>query len=93
MKYKPKPRIVDMIDAMQWDGTLSGATVIRAMLPNLFTLGFTAHMGDNTVAFWQIQGPGAGKREVRAGDWIITDLKGEHYLCAPDVFADTFEPA
>jgi len=29
MKYKPKPRIVDMIDAMQWDGTLSGATELR----------------------------------------------------------------
>lgn len=25
------------------------------------------------------------------GDWIITGIKGEHYPCKPDIFAETYE--
>lgn len=28
----------------------------------------------------------------RLGDWIITGVKGEHYPCKPDIFAQTYEP-
>lgn len=34
-----------------------------------------------------------GKMDVRAGDWIITEVNGEHYPCKPDIFEKTFEPA
>ena len=27
------------------------------------------------------------------GDWIITGVKGEHYPCKPDIFAETYESA
>lgn len=26
------------------------------------------------------------------GDWIITGVNGEHYLCKPDIFENTYEP-
>lgn len=29
---------------------------------------------------------------VCPGDWIITGVKGEHYPCKPDIFAETYEP-
>lgn len=33
------------------------------------------------------------EHRVREGDWIITDVKGEHYVCKPDIFAMTYEAA
>ena len=32
-----------------------------------------------------------GAHDVRAGDWIITGVKGEHYPCKPDIFELTYE--
>lgn len=29
---------------------------------------------------------------VQPGDWIITGIKGERYLCKPDIFEATYEP-
>lgn len=34
-----------------------------------------------------------GKMSVRAGDWIITGVKGEKYPCRADIFEATYEPA
>ncbi len=34
-----------------------------------------------------------GGHKVCPGDWIITGVKGEHYPCKPDIFAETYEPA
>lgn len=32
-----------------------------------------------------------GGHVVCPGDWIITGIKGEHYPCKPDIFAETYE--
>ena len=32
-----------------------------------------------------------GGHTVKAGDWIITGVKGEHYPCKPDIFEATYE--
>ena len=32
-----------------------------------------------------------GGHIVCPGDWIITGVKGEHYPCKPDIFAETHE--
>lgn len=32
-----------------------------------------------------------GGHNVCPGDWIITGVKGEHYPCKPDIFAQTYE--
>lgn len=34
-----------------------------------------------------------GEHEASPGDWIIRGVKGEHYPCKPDIFAQTYEPA
>lgn len=33
-----------------------------------------------------------GTMRASAGDWIIRGVKGELYLCKPDIFAATYEP-
>lgn len=33
-----------------------------------------------------------GGHVVCPGDWIITGVRGEHYPCKPDIFAETYEP-
>ncbi|WP_206424550.1 hypothetical protein [Delftia lacustris] len=33
-----------------------------------------------------------GKMHASVGDWIIRGVKGEHYPCKPDIFAETYEP-
>jgi hypothetical protein len=33
----------------------------------------------------------AGDMHVGAGDWIIRGIKGEFYLCEPDIFEATYE--
>jgi hypothetical protein len=32
-----------------------------------------------------------GGHIVSPGDWIITGVRGEHYACKPDIFAETYE--
>lgn len=32
-----------------------------------------------------------GGHIVCPGDWIITDIKGEHYPCKPDIFDRTYQ--
>jgi len=34
-----------------------------------------------------------GIMEVSPNDWIIRGVKGELYLCNPDIFAETYEQA
>lgn len=33
-----------------------------------------------------------GGHIVTPGDWIITGVRGEHYPCKADIFAETYEP-
>ena len=87
MKFRKKPVV---IDAIQWDGTLSGLRAIEAVLPTIDTRGVTAHPPSNTVSWWRI-GTLEGGHDVISGDWIITGVKGEHYACKPDIFKATYE--
>ena len=32
-----------------------------------------------------------GGHIVCPGDWVITGVAGEHYLCKPDIFEATYE--
>lgn len=34
-----------------------------------------------------------GGHVVCPGDWIITGVRGEHYPCKPEIFAETYEPS
>lgn len=87
-KYKKKPVV---IEAVQFDGL--------GDIPEL-----ELHMIDSDSE-WICQQCGNPSRmhgNVKTlegyhiacpGDYIITDIKGEHYPCKPGIFAATYEPA
>ena len=89
MKYRKKPVV---IDATQWDGTLTGVRSIEAIYPQMVTLAITYHEKDNTVSWWKI-GTLEGSHVVSPNDWIILGIKGEYYPCKPDIFEATYESA
>lgn len=33
-----------------------------------------------------------GRTAVSPGDWVLTDVHGDRFVCPPDVFAVSFEP-
>lgn len=89
-KFRKKP--VE-IEAMQWDGTASGATpIINWILSGRGTARFHSDV-------WTIQhcGPAIaidtleGSIWSSPGDWIIRGIAGEFYPCKPDIFAATYE--
>ena len=40
-----------------------------------------------------LEGGNNGAQLVCPGDWIITGVRGEHYPCKPDIFAETYQVA
>lgn len=53
-------------------------------------------MGDHPAVFYGHSGVPTietleGEMMVQKNDWIITGVKGEHYLCKPDIFEMTYE--
>ena len=84
------------IEAIQWDGTQSGATpIIDWILDH-----------DHSADYWA---PGEWDHETNAAyinittlegnmiasrdDWIIRGVQGEFYPCKPDIFEVTYQPA
>ena len=84
------------IEAIQWDGTASGATPIIDWILN----------HDHSADYWA---PGEWDHETNAayirittlegnmiaspGDYVIRGVQGEFYPCKPDIFTQTYEPA
>lgn len=87
MRFRKKPVV---IDATQWDGTLSGVRFIQSIYPRMETLAITYHEESNTVSWWKI-GTLEGDLIVSPNDWIICGVKGEYYPCKPDIFEATYE--
>lgn len=83
--YRKKPVV---IEASQWfkDGD-------HPMVRNAFHQGRQSPVGSIMVG----DEPGGwidtleGGHVVAPGDWIITGIKGEHYPCKPDIFAETYD--
>ena len=92
-KFRKKP--VE-IEAMQFDGTATGATVvIDWALSTGGTIryecgdddGCGGMAGSHHLAIDTLEGTMlAGK-----GDWIIRGVQGEFYPCKPDIFEATYE--
>lgn len=91
-RWRKKPVTVD---AVQWTG-VNLAEVINLTGPTNFDKlseedrlncddpDATAQVFDKLHSTWVL---------VFDGQWIIKGVKGEFYPCAPDVFAETYEPA
>lgn len=79
-KYRKKPVV---IDAWQY---APGCAVAEA--PLWF---FEAAWPDvdGTLKIFTLE----GVMTAQTGDWVIRGVKGELYLCKPDIFAATYEPA
>lgn len=91
LKFRKKPAV---IEAMQFDGTVSSADSIRdwALMPD----GMTAEVGrDSNAGKCSYLGilTLEGVMRANAGDWIIRGVKGEFYPCKPEIFAATYEEA
>jgi hypothetical protein len=87
-KYRKKPVV---IEAMQWDGTASGATpIIDWILSNGGTATFDDYDGHAAVLRIRTL---EGDMEVSARDQVIKGVQGEFYPCKPLIFEATYEPA
>lgn len=77
-KYRKKPIV---IDAVQWTGT-NQDEVIEFLGSHL---GSVVPNGEIVVQSMEgnVRGP--------VGMWVMRGVQGEHYLCAPDIFAATYD--
>ena len=90
-KYCKKPVT---IEAMQWDGTATGATAIIDWVlehdvsaiywaPREWELGIdTPYIQIDTLEGYILASP---------GDYVIKGVQGKFYPCRPDIFAKTYE--
>lgn len=81
-KYRKKPLI---IEAIQYDGTTKSARSICDWINNS---GECAKM--DSMGCIDIYTPG-GIMKADEKDWILKGIKGEFYVCKPDIFAQTHE--
>ena len=86
-KFRKKPVI---IDAVSWDGSLTGKHYIDLQFPDIRTTSIEYHEKNNTVYSWYIWTL-EGQHRVSVGDYIIRDVKGELYPCREDIFLMTYE--
>jgi hypothetical protein len=95
-RFRKKPVV---IDAMNWDGTASGATPIinwiiandgtaRFVDPDSLLDGLDEWRAAHRLHIDTLE----GTMRAEPGDWIIRGVKGEFYPCKPDIFKDTYEP-
>ena len=89
MKFRKKPVV---IEAIQWDGTLKGYELIKAVFLDLRDGSITKYAPANQAYGWRIMTLEGSSYDVASGDWIIRGIKGEFYPCKPDIFEATYEP-
>lgn len=98
-KYTKRPVT---IEAMQWDGTASGATpIINWILGGGERTARYAETQVETRVRGKIVRPSVpaliaidtleGTMHAIAGDFIIKGVQGEFYPCKPDIFAATYD--
>ncbi len=86
-KFKKKPVV---IEAIKWDGTLTGKHYIDLLFQDLCTTSITYNKQDNIVSAWFI-GTVIGHCRVSNGDYIIRGVNGEYYPCKPEIFEKTYD--
>lgn len=86
MKFRKKPIA---LEASQWFKPGDHPHVV--LVPYDHPIDRHAHA--MSVSEWGWINDLEGGHLVQPGDWIITGVRGEHYACKPDIFAETYEPA
>jgi hypothetical protein len=87
MKYRKKPVV---IEAVQWDGTLSGWRKIEGEFPAMRTVSMRRHEERNEASQIRIATL-EGSYDVSSNDYIIRGVKGEFYPIKNDIFLETYE--
>lgn len=86
MKYRKKPVVIDAIrlaaDHLEDDVDASAEAFVAFMGEAEF------EFDDAAVYIHTLE----GTMRADVGDWIIRGVKGELYLCKPDIFEATYEP-
>lgn len=82
--FKKKPVI---IKALQWDG--SNLEEVKSFIGDDFISIVTERRmnGRSDITIKTLEGQIIASK----GDWIIEGVKGEHYPCKPDIFAESYE--
>jgi hypothetical protein len=83
-KFRKKPVV---IEAVQWQ---PGKVIAGVVGEREATEGGNGLSPEPAMAFIETL---EGTMQVRAGDWVITGVKGERYPCKPDIFAATYTQA
>lgn len=94
MKFRKKPVA---IEAIQWTGkNLAEVLEFTGKSPRFdewfdsFSC-YSKHVVDSGNKFKIFTLEGVMTADV--GDWVIRGVRGEHYPCKPDIFAETYEAA
>lgn len=83
MKYRKKP--VE-IEAIQWKG--DNLEEISMFMGRVFTNTPSIPVFQSgSIPIFTLE----GRMNASVGDYIIKDVKGEFYLCKPDIFEQTYE--
>lgn len=78
-KFRKKPVEIEAVQFL-----IEDASTAVAFCGGLFS----SFGGDSCIEIRTLE----GTMRADVGDWIIRGVKGEHYPCKPDVFAETYEP-
>lgn len=87
-KFRKLPVIVDAFKLGEaWPDWFAAAVRNNDVVTNLTSYPTGATVGTITIRTLE------GDMTAVAGEWIIQGVKGEIYLCKPDIFQQTYEPA
>ena len=86
MKFRKKPVVIEAVQL-----SADNLTEVRDFLGGEANrnIGFSINYLKIVVSINTLE----GTVSARKGDWIIRGVKGEFYLCKPDIFAASYEPA
>jgi hypothetical protein len=92
VKYRKRPVVVD---AFQWTGDIDQiedpewiVNLLRSGQAGFIESGEYPLASEVRLYIDTLE----GRMVANRGDWIIRGIKGEVYLCKPDIFAATYEP-
>ena len=88
LRWRKKPVV---IEAWRWDETRT--TLIALECVGMRWAGYDSHRDRYEEVRNLRISTLEGAMRADPGDWIIKGVKGEFYLCKPDIFAATYEPA
>lgn len=85
-KYRTRPTPVE---ALQWDGSITGMEAIQTKWPNLQTVHVLSHPSNRSVQYWAVKTIHGGE-VAHSGDYIIKRSDG-FLLCGQAAFDTVYE--